>query len=275
MRRGEIFYLQREEAAVASVGETIRSERLRQGLRVVEIAKATKIRPDLLEAIEAGHFDELPAGAYRRSFLRQYAHALGLDEEAAVASFHEEYQDPPVELPAPVPDPPSQSLRRIAVLAALAISIVIYRYAVSGAIAAGGVVAGVVLPPAPALRAPARAPAPPVMQQAVQPENTPVSSVRVEFSATEPVWVSVKCDGADTFTGTLAGAQAKTFAASSEVTVLVGNAGGLTIHLNGKPVGPLGARGEIQMVEFTPNGVRRMPRRPAPAPAATVNTPRA
>jgi cytoskeletal protein RodZ len=258
---------------VASVGETIRSERLRQGLGVVEIAKATKIRPDLLEAIEAGHFDELPAGAYRRSFLRQYAHALGLDEEATVASFHEEYQDPPVELPAPVPDPPSQSLRRIAVLAALAISIVIYRYAVSGAIAAGGVVAGVVLPPAPAMKKPAPAPAPappPVTQPAVQPENTPVSSVRVEFSATEPVWVSVKCDGAETFTGTLEGAQAKTFAASSEVTVLVGNAGGLTIQLNGKPVGPLGARGEIQMVEFTPTGVRRMPRRPVPAASVTI-----
>jgi len=256
---------------VASIGEVIRSERLRQGRGIAEIAKATKIRPDLLEAIEAGHFDELPAGAYRRSFLRQYAHALGLDEDATIASFHEEYQDPPVELPAPVPDPPSQSLRRIAVLAALAISIVIYRYAVSGAIAAGGVVAAVVRP-APAVRAPAPAPAPappPVALPAAQPENAPVTSVRVEFSATEPVWVSVKCDGADTFTGTLEGAQAKTFAASNLVTVLVGNAGGLTIQLNGRPVGPLGARGEIQMVEFTPNGVRRMPRS-APTAAATV-----
>jgi hypothetical protein len=92
----------------------------------------------------------------------------------------------------------------------------------------------------------------------------------VEFSATEPVWVSVKCDGADTFTGTLDGTQAKTFAASNQVTVLVGNAGGLTIQLNGRPLGPLGARGEIQMVEFTPNGVRRMPRRPAPTTAAIV-----
>jgi cytoskeleton protein RodZ len=84
------------------------------------------------------------------------------------------------------------------------------------------------------------------------------------------VWVSVKCDGTDTFTGTLEGTQAKTFAASNQVTVLVGNAGGLTIQLNGRPVGPLGARGEIQMVEFTPNGVRRVPRRPAPASPVTI-----
>jgi cytoskeletal protein RodZ len=252
---------------VASVSEVIRSERLRQGLGVAEIAKATKIRPDLLEAIEAGHFEELPSGAYRRSFLRQYAHALGMDEEAAIASFHEQYQDPPVELPAPVRDPPSPWLRRIAVLGALAISIVIYRHAVSGALAAGGVAAAV--SPAPAVSKPAPQPAPPpVAQPAIYPPSATVSSVRVEFSATEPVWVSVKCDGTDTFTGTLEGTQAKTFAASNQVTVLVGNAGGLSILLNGKPIGPLGARGEIQMVEFTPNGIRRVPRRLAPAGAA-------
>jgi cytoskeletal protein RodZ len=262
---------------VPSVGEVIRSERLRQGLGLAAIAKATKIRLDLLEAIEAGHFDELPAGAYRRSFLRQYAHALGMDEEATVASFHEQYQDPPVELPAPVPDPPSPWLRRIVVLGALAISIVIYRHAVSGALAAGGVAAAVSSAPAVSKPAPTPAP-PPVSQPAAQsaaqpatfPPSTPISSVRVDFSATEPVWVSVKCDGTDTFTGTLEGTQAKTFAASNQVTVLIGNAGGLTILLNGKPVGPLGARGEIQMVEFTPNGVRRVPRRLVPAPAPTT-----
>jgi cytoskeletal protein RodZ len=264
---------------VESVGEIIRSERLRQGLRLGEIAKATKIRLDLLEAIEAGNFDELPAGAYRRNFLRQYAHALGMDEEATIASFHEQYSDPPVELPAPVPDPPSQSLRRIAVLAALAISIVIYRYAVSGSNAAGGAAATVASSgPAARVPAPAPAPQPPVAQPPGQPATYPdqpmVSSVKVEFSATEPVWVSVKCDGADTFTGTLEGTQAKTFAASNQVTVLVGNAGGLAIILNGKPVGPLGARGEIQMVEFTPKGVRHVPRRLAPT-AATVSIPQA
>jgi hypothetical protein len=58
----------------------------------------------------------------------------------------------------------------------------------------------------------------------------------------------------------------KTFDASSLVTVLVGNAGGLTILLNGKPVGPLGGHGEIQQVELTPTGVRHARRHAGHSP---------
>jgi cytoskeletal protein RodZ len=258
--------------AVESVGDILRSERLRQGLRLREIAASTKIRPEILEAIEAGHLGQIPSGAYRRSFLRQYAHALGVDEDAMMASFHEQYQDPPVDLPAPVPDPPSQALRRMGILVALVLSVLAYRYAISRLpVSVADTVATAHQQPATASAALTPAPAPPpAPRPAAEPENAPVRSVRVEFSASEPVWVSVKCDGTETFTGTLQGPQVKTFAASSLVTVLVGNAGGLAILLNGRPVAPLGARGEIQLVEFTPSGFRKVPRRLVPSPAGVT-----
>ena len=265
---------------MASVGELLRSERLRKGLQVTEIAAATKIPPDLLEAMEAGQFDLLPAGAYRRSFLRQYAHTLGLDEAATIASFHEQYLDPPVELPAPGPDPPSRFLRLAGALLALVSSVVVYQLAVNTP-PTSGEERGTVAPPRPAaVAAGAPAPSPAVVAAGVPgaptpppappPQTDPVRPVRVEFSATEPVWVSVKCDGAQTFVGTLEVPQMKTFDAARQVTVLVGNAGGLTILLNGRPVGPLGGHGEIQQVELTPSGVRRMPRPPATPPGANT-----
>ena len=34
--------------------------------------------------------------------------------------------------------------------------------------------------------------------------------------------------------------------------MLVGNAGGVEISLNGKPIGPIGPRGQVRVVEFTP-----------------------
>ena len=64
--------------------------------------------------------------------------------------------------------------------------------------------------------------------------------MRAAFTATEPVWMSVKCDGAQSYTGTLMGTETKTFEASTAVTAMIGNAGGVTISLNGKPVGPVG-----------------------------------
>ena len=257
---------------MASVGEVLRSERLRQGLQVAEIAAATRIRPDLLEAIEAGHFDLLPGGSYRRNFLRLYARQLGLNEDSTIALFHEQYADPPVELPAPVPDRPSHSLRLAGALLALVLSGAVYRLAVNNPATSSGDTATVAAPssapsPAPAAvgtaarEAPAPAPAP----YPQNPQSEPPRALRVAFSATEPVWVSVKCDGAQAFVGTLEGADVKTFDASTMVTVLVGNAGGLTILLNGKPVGPLGGHGEIQQVELTPSGVRHARRRP-PSP---------
>jgi hypothetical protein len=112
-------------------------------------------------------------------------------------------------------------------------------------------------------------PKPDASQAAVAPSvpATPaadVHAVRVAFTAIEPVWVSVTCDGTQTFAGTIEGPQSKEFDASNKMTVLVGNAGGLALSLNGKPVGPIGARGEIQLLEVTPSGARVVPRRPAP-----------
>jgi hypothetical protein len=89
--------------------------------------------------------------------------------------------------------------------------------------------------------------------------------MRVLFAASEPVWLSIKSDGIATYSGTLEGLQSKEFDASSKMTVLVGNAGGLTISLNGNPVALRGAHGEVRSLELTPAGahvVRHAP--PAP-----------
>ena len=64
-----------------SIGERLRQERLRQGLDLNQIGELTKIGSLMLEAIEADDFDKLPGSFFARSFVRQYARALGLDEE--------------------------------------------------------------------------------------------------------------------------------------------------------------------------------------------------
>jgi cytoskeletal protein RodZ len=95
-----------------SIGERLRQERLRLGLDLNQIAELTKIAPLMLEAIEADDLDRLPGSFFARSFVRQYAQALGLDEEEfepelrRVAGFgHPAADEPDVPAPEPVDGP--------------------------------------------------------------------------------------------------------------------------------------------------------------------------
>ena len=84
--------------------------------------------------------------------------------------------------------------------------------------------------------------------------------MRVAFRAIEPVWMSVSSDGVQTYSGMLKEQQSKEFDASGIMRVLVGNAGGLSISLNGKPVPQIGEHGQIRLLELTAEGARVVPR---------------
>ena len=85
--------------------------------------------------------------------------------------------------------------------------------------------------------------------------------VRVGLSADEKTWVSISSDGKNVFANSLEAHQTKTIEAASKVRLLVGNAGGVEISLYGKPIGPIGPRGQIRIVELTPAGFQIVPRK--------------
>lgn len=66
---------------MTSVGETLRRERLRRGFELEQISRELKISSRFLEAIEVDDFKKLPGGVFAKSFVRQYARLLCLDEE--------------------------------------------------------------------------------------------------------------------------------------------------------------------------------------------------
>ena len=120
----------------------------------------------------------------------------------------------------------------------------------------------------------APAPAPSTEQSAppVAPPPVPVAGahpnapVRVELTADEPVWVLVRSDGKYFFSGTLGAKESRAFEATSTVLLRLGNAGGVTITLNGKPVGPVGPKGQVRTVQFTSGGfeIVAVPKPPVP-----------
>ena len=66
---------------MTSIGETLRRERERRNLQLDQVSRELKISARFLEAIEQEKFDRLPAGVFAKSFARQYARLLGLDED--------------------------------------------------------------------------------------------------------------------------------------------------------------------------------------------------
>lgn len=69
------------------IGDRLRQARLNKNISLDELQQKTKIQKRYLEAIEKGAFNLLPGDYYVRTFLRQYATAVGENGEHLVAVF--------------------------------------------------------------------------------------------------------------------------------------------------------------------------------------------
>ena len=90
----------------AMFGMRLRKERERRRITLTSIAANTKINISLLHALEAGDVSRWPSGIFRRSFIRGYANAIGLDADEIAKEFLERFPDPNDPVPAP---PPAQA----------------------------------------------------------------------------------------------------------------------------------------------------------------------
>jgi hypothetical protein len=77
-----------------SFGRRLRQERERREILLTTVAATTKISLPLLEGLERDDLSRWPLGIFRRSFLRAYAGALGLDVEPLMREFLTRFPDP-------------------------------------------------------------------------------------------------------------------------------------------------------------------------------------
>ncbi len=69
-----------------SIGEQLRSRRLKKNLSLQQVAEATHIRLQFLEALENDRFADLPSNIQARGFIRLYASQLDLDATPLLAA---------------------------------------------------------------------------------------------------------------------------------------------------------------------------------------------
>jgi transcriptional regulator with XRE-family HTH domain len=77
-----------------SFGLRLRRERERRQISLASISANTKISVHLLEGLERDDVSRWPGGIFRRSFVRDYATAVGLDPDVTVHEFVDRFPDP-------------------------------------------------------------------------------------------------------------------------------------------------------------------------------------
>lgn len=83
------------------VGEILRESRVAQSYTLEDIEKHTKIRKELLEALEESNFKKLPPSTFVQGFIKNYGRFLNLNTEKLLAIYRRDYEakkHPPVVL---------------------------------------------------------------------------------------------------------------------------------------------------------------------------------
>src|SRR5690349_17803101 len=73
--------------AKTSLALWLRAGRAQKGMTLDDVARVTKIQPRILERLEAGKLEGLPAEVFVRGFVRSYARCCGLDENEALERY--------------------------------------------------------------------------------------------------------------------------------------------------------------------------------------------
>jgi cytoskeleton protein RodZ len=269
-----------------SVGKVLRGARLVQQLDLPTVSVRTKISVRYLELIEADDRRSLPSGFFYKSFVDQYARFLGLDTVEINAEVDRLLS---ADAPLPLPGyesvvsrnvPPMKSSPRFAKgrawvsLAALVAVVLgcsgIYSLWHEGKLSSfrsSLEKVGRSIAPAHAAVSVASDQKPASYEKPGLPEESasPTPSgykVLLNLMAREETWLSVSSEGKRLFSGVLAANQSKTVEGKESATMKVGNAAGLEVRFNGKLLAPLGGRGQVLVVLFTPDKFEIVPPTP-------------
>jgi len=269
-----------------SVGTRLRSERTKQKRTLADIAEATRISSHYLQAIEEDDLRPLPGNFFYKSFVKQYCATLGLSY-SSLENLVDPLLLPEVEDPLPVLSKAYQvprAPRRQGLFHSRAfwpaVALIVSLGGGSGIYAWWQKSQRTIADDLPLPKADARKPPPvlvikapaavsasepmhtsePTRAQApvlvpppsVEPATTPISGkVSVDLQAKERTWVRVTSAGKTVFSGIINKSQTKNFEGLEEAKLVTGNAAGIDVRWNGKPIGPIGERGQVRMVVFT------------------------
>jgi cytoskeleton protein RodZ len=245
-----------------TVGSYLREAREAAGYSVEDIAARTRIPSTIIKDIESENFQSSGGNAYARGHIRTIAKVIDADLDRLIAAFEEttaESNRPMIEL---LEENSATVLRNRKKVNFNASPKVI---GVAASIIAG---VAIIIPTGLALSstlthkstpmksAPAIAPASKSHVNPVAPKSSiaTAASERVVVTASHGTsWLYVgDSSGTQIFSGMLSNGASQSFDPTNGLFMKIGNAGAVTVSVNGKDQGVLGAQGEVKSLTFAP-----------------------
>jgi len=242
-----------------TLGSKLRDARKNAGYTIAQVSEVTRIRETLISDLESDNFETCGGYAYARGHIRTIAKLFNLDSDALVEDFANatgEFDRPMIDLltennvTAPRATRTKVSYKTLASGAAAVLVLLIAIPTVSSFFSSNKAAT-----PAPSAGASA--------SQNSQGNTEAANTVATKSSAVTVVltgtsgksWVGIQdSSGAQVFSGSISAGESKTFTDSTQLQVVIGNAGAVSLNVNGKDLGTSGAVGEVVHLSFDQNG---------------------
>ncbi len=245
-----------------TVGAYLREARESAGFSLEEIAERTRIPRTVIKDLEAERFDSSGGTAYARGHIRAIAKIVNTDVDRLMIAFDESTETdttPMIELldannatsvrsRQNVKIQPRQIMVAISIIAGIAI-IIPSAIAISHKVSQKNTYASkVVAKSEKKIVAPTVAPVQQPSASAAVPAHT------VSIVASHGItWLSVTdASGAQLFSGKLSNGASQSFDPTNGLSMRIGNAGAVSVSVDGKDQGSIGATGEVKSLTFAP-----------------------
>ncbi len=248
-----------------SVGRALQQARIAAGLTVDDVSTATRVRIAIVHAIEADDFAPCGGDVYARGHIRTLARAVRLDPAPLLAQYEREHGGG---RPAPTPAAPLFEAERIrperrgpnwtaAMVAAIVVVIGFVGFTMvkgedeggKANVADGATPSGSASPTPESEKPAAPEPAPSDSAIAAAPQD----KVTVQVTAADGrSWISAKDhSGRLLFDGLLKQGDTETFQDSSEINLVLGDAGAIDLFVNGKKIEDDWQPGAVERLTYT------------------------
>lgn len=238
---------------MAGEGQILQAAREEKQWSFTHTEEITKIRVRYIQALEEEKYEILPGTTYVKGYLRTYAKQLGLNSDEIIELYNASATPEPI--PVLVSDNNRVKVRplwvRPSIIGGMALLAIVLLIAIKVFTQAGN---SLDITP----YAPAALPSAPQAEQSTPAPNTLVvpnpanvvantqEGLTAQLVFTQPCWIEVKVDGQPSLQGTFTAGTTKEVKGTSKIELVsVGNAGGLSVTLNGKALPSFGKAGEV------------------------------
>lgn len=256
-----------------SLGKTLRKIREAKKLSIQEVSERTRIPKKNIFSIEEDRLSEFSSAFYAKSFVKSYSEFLGAAEDKVVKGFLEESpgKDKPKLVLKGEEAPDRWFIKYKRLIGLGLISIFALWILFTGFVKIGRFLkdlsqrhkARVALKKEEDSRVKAQRPLP---QDAVKtqednaasPVDLPkkISDIELEITARYNTWIQIKSGEELLFRGILKKNSSDVWRSDKDISLELGNAGGVNLKLNGKKLGYPGKRGEKKEIIVTKDGIK-------------------